>query len=82
MVGCQIGKDFAVEGNSRRGKLADQLAVGGAVEAGAGVDTHNPKGAELAFFGTAVTVGKCQALLDLVFGEEGADWGWLGDWLD
>ena len=63
-VDGQFGQDFAVQGNVGLFEAGDQLAVGSAIETGAGVDTGIPELAESAFAVLAVASGELQRFGD------------------
>ena len=60
IVHGQVGENFAVDFDSGFVKGTHQFGIGKTFEASCGIDTLNPKGAEIAFFGfaVAVSVGK------------------------
>ena len=60
LVDGQFGQDFAVQGDVGFLEAGDQLAVGGAVEAGGGVDAGVPELAEGALAVLAVAGGELQ----------------------
>src|SRR5260370_880968 len=63
-VDSQLSQDLAIEGDVSGFEAGDQLAVGGAVQAGAGVDAGVPDLAESALFVAAVAGGKLQRFGD------------------
>ena len=56
IVHRQVGKHLAVEADVLLGELAHKLRIGDTLLAAGGIDTLDPKGAEIALLGFAVTV--------------------------
>ena len=78
IVHGEVGKDLAVQADVLLCKLAHELGIGNPVLACGGVDPLDPKSAETALLGLAVTVSVSQTLLigvlcygpDILSGEE------------
>ena len=65
----EIGEGLAVDLKSFGVDFSHEFGIAHSVFAGAGVDTLDPKGAEVALLGAAVTVSVAEALLDGVTGD-------------
>ena len=61
----QIGEDLTVDLDPGALHAGDELGIGQAVLAGAGIDTLDPQTAEIALLGATVAIGVLQALFDL-----------------
>ena len=71
----QIGQHLAVQFDAGTVKAVHELGVGEAVEARAGIDALNPKGAEIAFAVAAVAVLVLHGPLEPLFGDAKAALG-------
>ena len=78
IVHCEVGEDLPVEAYVLLCELAHELGIGHTVLTCGSIDSLNPKSAELAFFGLAVTISIGETLLvgvlryrpDILSGEE------------
>ena len=78
IVHGEVGENLAVETDILLRELAHELGIGNTVLTGGGVDPLDPKGAEIALLGLAVTVSVSQTFLvsvlrygpDILSGEE------------
>ena len=68
VVDCEVSEHLAVDFDAGLVQQTHQLAIAEALHAGSGIDTLNPKGAEVALLGTTVTIGVGQTLLPCVLG--------------
>src|SRR5262245_60576227 len=64
LAGGEISHHLAVHGDAGLLDAGDELRVGEAMGAGAGVDALDPEGAEIALLVAAVAIGVLQRLLD------------------
>src|SRR5579871_5677710 len=62
----QVGEHFSVELDIGALQAVDELRIGQAAFARAGIDALNPKRAEIALLDAAVAIGIAQPLLDLL----------------
>ena len=68
VVDSQVGQNFAVNLDTGFVDQTHQLAVAEVLKTGGGVDTLDPKSAEIALFVFAVAVCVCQTFLPSVLG--------------
>src|SRR5206468_1501144 len=65
----KVRQDLAVELDAGAFDAAHELGIGHAVLAHAGIDAHDPQGAEAPLLVAAVAIGVLQPLLDLLDGD-------------
>ena len=63
VVHCEVGENLAVETDVLCTELAHELGIGHSVLTCGSVDTLDPKGAEVALLGLAVTIGVRETFL-------------------
>ena len=68
VVDGEVSEHLAVDLDTGLVQQTHQLAIAEALHAGSGIDTLNPKGAEVALLGTTVTEGVGETLLPSVLG--------------
>ena len=67
MVHCQVGQNFAVQGDTFGVDFTHEFGVGHSVGTDSSVDTLDPEAAEIAFFVFTVAVGVGQTFFYRVF---------------
>ena len=68
VVDSEVSEHLAVDFDAGLVQQTHQLAIAEALHAGSGIDTLNPKGAEVALLGTTVAEGVGETLLPSVLG--------------
>ena len=68
VVDSEVSEHLAVDFDTSLVQEAHQLAIAETFHAGSGIDTLNPKGAEVALLGTTVAEGVGETLLPSVLG--------------
>ena len=68
VVDCEVSEHLAVDFDASLVQQTHQLAIAEALHAGSGIDTLNPKSAEVALLGTTVAVSIGKTLLPSVLG--------------